>query len=147
MLSLSASAKFEPGSSGPPRRGAPAPLEPRAPIPLIGYLDVVLVVLAAPIVLLMGVSALGYGAGAGAWLFLRVAGVAVERAARAAPEARQQIAVRMGYMLGRLFLLALAVVLARRDGGQDAGLAALVVVVVAFTVQLATAALNRPRSR
>jgi hypothetical protein len=50
----------------------------------------------------------------------------------------------MAYMLGRLFLLALAVVLARRHS-QDAGLAALIVVVVAFTVQLATSAASRPR--
>jgi hypothetical protein len=112
---------------------------------LIAYLDVVLVVLAAPIALLTGVSALGYGAGGGAWLVLRAAGVAVERAASSSAETRQQISLRMAYMLGRLFLLALAIVLARRDGGQNAGLAALVVVVAAFTVQLFTAAVSRPR--
>jgi hypothetical protein len=48
-------------------------------------------------------------------------------------------------MLGRLFLLALAIVLARNSGGRNDGLAALVVIVVAFTVQLAVSALNRPR--
>jgi hypothetical protein len=106
---------------------------------------VVLVVLAAPIVLLTGGSALGYGIGAGAWLVLRVVGLGVERAAGATPDARRQISLRMGYMLARLFLLALAVVLARRDGNQSAGLTALVVVVVAFTVQLAASAVNRPR--
>ncbi len=119
--------------------------EPRTPA-LIAYLDVALVVLAAPIMLLIGVSAVGYGAGAGAWLVLRVVGVAVEKAAEAA-EPRTQISIRMGYMLGRLFLLALAVILARSSSGQGAGLAALGVVVVAFTVQLMTAALNRPRRR
>jgi hypothetical protein len=49
-------------------------------------------------------------------------------------------------MLGRLFLLALAVVIARRSGGQNDGLAALVVIVAAFTIQLAISAANRPRS-
>ena len=125
--------------------GASVTSEPGA-IALVSYLDVVLVVLAAPIMLLIGVSAVGYAAGAGAWLGLRLAGIGVERAADAA-EPRAQISIRMGYMLGRLFLLALAVILARRDGGQDAGLAALVVVVVAFTVQLATSAVSRPRRR
>jgi hypothetical protein len=119
--------------------------DPGTPLPLIAYLDVVLVVLAAPIALLTGVSALGYGAGGGAWLVLRAAGLAVERAASSSAETRQQISLRMAYMLGRLFLLALAIVLARRDGGQNAGLAALVVVVAAFTVQLFTAAVSRPR--
>ena len=117
------------------------------PAPVIAYLDVVLVVLAAPIMLLIGVPALGYCVGAGAWVALRAVGVAVDRAARTSGNARTQISMRMGYMLGRLFLLALAVIAARRAGSQDDGLAALVVVAVAFTVQLATSALNPPRSR
>ena len=136
---------FEPHAPAP-REPQPAPREPDAPAPLITYLDVVLVLLGAPIMLLIGVPAVGYGAGAGAWIALRAVGVGVEKAADAA-EPRTQISLRMAYMLGRLFLLALAVILARRSGGQNAGLAALVVVVIAFTIQLATAALNRPRRR
>lgn len=120
--------------------------EPAHPSPLVEYLDVVLVVLAAPIVVLMGASGLGYGAGGGAWLALRAVGLGVEHVAANA-EARRQITLRMAYMLGRLFLLALAVILARRGGGHGAGLTALIVVVGAFTVQLITSALNRPRSR
>lgn len=119
--------------------------DPGTPLPLVTYLDVVLVLLAAPIALLTGVSAVGYGAGGGAWLVLRAVGVAVERAAGPSADARQQISLRMAYMLGRLFLLALAIVLARRDAGQNAGLAALIVIVVAFTVQLAISAASRPR--
>jgi hypothetical protein len=113
---------------------------------VVAYLDVILVLLAAPIALLTGVSALGYGAGGGAWVVLRAVGLGVDRAAAGA-DARRQISLRMAYMLGRLFLLALAVILARRDGGQNAGLAALLVVIGAFTIQLVTSALNRPRSR
>jgi hypothetical protein len=118
--------------------------EPSAP-PILAYLDVVLVVLAAPIMLLIGVSAVGYGIGGGAWLVLRAIGVAVERAAGGS-ELRSQVSLRLGYMLGRLFLLALAIVLARSAGGRDGGLAALAVIVAAFTIQLAVSALNRPRS-
>ncbi|MFL5823951.1 MAG: hypothetical protein ACJ764_10965 [Solirubrobacteraceae bacterium] len=119
--------------------------ESPAPTPLIvQYLDVVLVVAAAPILLLMGVSAVGYAYGAGAWLILRAVGVGVDRMAETS-DARRQISIRLGYMLGRLFLLALAVILARRSGGKDAGLAALLVVVIAFTVQLAVSAVSRPR--
>ncbi len=114
--------------------------------PLLGYLDVVLVVLAAPIMLLIGVSAVGYALGAGAWVILRAVGVAVERVA-AGRDARSQVSLRLGYMLGRLFLLALAVIVARSSGGQHGGLAALVVVVAAFTVQLAVSAANRPRGQ
>jgi hypothetical protein len=119
--------------------------EPGTSVPLIAYLDVVMVVLAAPILLLAGGSALGYGIGAGAWLVLRAVGLIVELAAGQTSDARAQISLRMGYMLGRLFLLALAIVLARREGSQASGLTALVLVVVAFTVQLATSAVSRPR--
>jgi hypothetical protein len=48
-------------------------------------------------------------------------------------------------MLTRLFLLAIAVIVARSQVGRDAGLTALVVIVVAFTVQLAVSAISRPR--
>jgi hypothetical protein len=114
---------------------------------LLRYFDVALVLVAAPIMLLIGVPALGYGVGAGAWLVLRAVGVAVERTADASKDARAQISIRLGYMLGRLFLLALAVVVARRSGTRDDGLAALVVVAAAFTVQLATSALTRAGRR
>jgi hypothetical protein len=116
-------------------------------VTLLRYLDVVLVLLAAPILLLIGVPALGYGVGAGAWLALRAVGVALEYALSGGSDARIEISVRLAYMLGRIFLLALAVILARRSGGRDDGLTALAVIVFAFTVQLATSAANRPRSR
>jgi ABC-type methionine transport system permease subunit len=50
-------------------------------------------------------------------------------------------------MLGRLFLLALAVIVARQAFGRDAGITALAVVVFAFTAQLAIAPFVRPRTR
>ena len=116
----------------------------RGPGPL-RYLDVLLLVVAAPIMILIGVSAVGYAVGAGAWIALRALGVLVERLASEAREPGSQIGIRLGYMLGRLFVLALAVVLVRKGSGQDAGLTALVVIVFAFTVQLAVSAINRPR--
>jgi hypothetical protein len=110
------------------------------------FFDVVLVVVAAPIMLLIGVPALGYLVGAGAWVALRVVGVAAERMVQAAPNASRQITIRMAFMFARLFLLALAVIVARRNSQHD-GLTALVVIVVAFTIALGASAANRPRSR
>ena len=40
------------------------------PVPLVRYFDVVLLILAAPILLLIGVPAAGYGIAAGAWIAL-----------------------------------------------------------------------------
>ena len=116
-------------------------------MPLLRYFDVVVIVVAAPIMLLIGVPAAGYALGAGAWIVLRVVGIVVEHAAGSVPENSQQAAIRLGYMLGRLFLLALAVILARQAWGRDAGLTALAVIVFAFTVQLATSPFTRQRSR
>ena len=125
--------------------GAPARAEP--PVALLTYLDVVLVVVAAPIMILIGVPALGYGIGAGAWIALRAVGVAIDRAAASVKDARGEISLRLGYMLGRLFALAMAVIIARSAGGKDDGLAALIVIVFAFTIQLGISAITRPRSR
>ena len=111
------------------------------------YLDLVLITLGVPIFLLMGVSATGYLAGAGAWLMLRLAGVGLERYVRANPDARREVSLRLAYLITRVFLLALTVVLVRRSAGKDAALASLAVIVFAFTVQLVISFVDRPRSR
>ena len=116
------------------------------PVTALRYLDVVLIVVAAPILLLIGVPAGGYAAGAGAWILLRGVGVAVDHQAGAGLAGRE-ITLRLAYLLSRLFLLALTVILVRRGGGRDAGLTALMVIVFAFTVELIVSTATRPRSR
>ena len=113
----------------------------------LAYLDVVVLVVAAPIMLLIGVPAVGYLVGAGAWIVLRAVGVAVERAVGATDDPRREASLRLAYLLGRLFLLAIAVILVRNGAGRDDGLTALLVIVFAFTMQLVLSVLNRPRSR
>ena len=117
-----------------------------APVTALRYLDVVLVVVAAPIMLLIGVSPSGYLIGGAVWIALRALGVAVERYATTTTEASRQVGIRLGYMLGRLFVLAIVVILVRKSDGQGAGLAALAVIVGAFTIQLAVSAIARPRT-
>jgi hypothetical protein len=112
----------------------------------LAYLDVVVLVVAAPIMLLIGVPAVGYLVGAGAWVTLRAVGVAVDRAAAAAGDPRREASLRLAYLLGRLFLLAIAVILVRNGAGRDDGLTALLVIVFAFTVQLVLSFMYRPRS-
>jgi ABC-type transporter Mla maintaining outer membrane lipid asymmetry permease subunit MlaE len=114
---------------------------------LLRYFDVALVVIAAPILLLVGASPAGYGIGAGAWIALRAVGVAVDRYASDVRELGRSTGIRLGYMLGRLFALAIAVVLVRKGYGRGAGLTSLAVVAAAFTAQLVVSAITRPRSR
>jgi hypothetical protein len=114
---------------------------------LLAYLDVVVLVVAAPIMLLIGVPAVGYLVGAGVWIVLRAVGVAIERVVPSLRDPRGEVTLRLAYLLGRLFTLAIAVILVRNGAGRDDGLTALVVIVFAFTMQLLLSFLSRPRSR
>lgn len=114
---------------------------------LLAYLDVVILVVAAPIMLLIGVPAAGYLVGAGAWIVLRAVGVAIERVIPSLRDPRGEVTLRLSYLLGRLFMLAIAVILVRNSAGRDDGLTALIVIVFAFTAQLVLSFLTRPRSR
>jgi hypothetical protein len=114
---------------------------------LLAYLDVAVLIVAAPIMLLIGVPAVGYLVGAGAWLALRAVGVLVDRAAVRLGDPRREVTLRLAYLMGRLFLLAIAVILVRNASGRDDGLTALLVIVFAFTAQLVLSFLNRPESR
>jgi len=113
----------------------------------LAYLDVIVIVAAAPIMLLIGVPAAGYLVGAGVWIVLRAVGVVMERAVGGVGDPRQETTIRLAYLMGRLFLLAIAVILVRNGSGRDAGLTALLVIVFAFTLQLILSFLTRPRAR
>ena len=120
---------------------------PDRSLSVLRYFDVLVLLVAAPIMLLIGVSASGYLWAAGAWIALRLVGVAVDQYANSVDLTRST-AIRMVFMLTRLFALAIVVILVRKADGQSAGLTSLVVVVFAFTVSLFISALNRPtRSR
>ena len=114
---------------------------------LLAYLDVVILVVAAPIMLLIGVPAVGYLVGAGAWIVLRAIGVGIERVVPSLRDPRGEVTLRLAYLLGRLFTLAIAVILVRNAAGRDDGLTALLVIVFAFTAQLVLSFMTRPRSR
>jgi hypothetical protein len=116
-------------------------------VTLFRYIDVVLVTLAAPILLLIGVPALGYLVGMGAWILLRAIGELVERRAGAIGDVSKELSVRLVYVIGRVFALALVIVLVRRGAGKDQGLTTLLVIVFAFTVALLVSLINRPRTR
>jgi hypothetical protein len=118
-----------------------------SPMPLLNYFDVAVLVVAAPILLLIGVPATGYLAGSASWIVLRAIGVGVERYAATTGVQGRELSIRLGYLMGRLFVLAMTVILVRKGSGRDEGLTALLVIVVAFTLQLAVSFANRPRRR
>jgi hypothetical protein len=112
------------------------------------YLDGIAVLLVVPLALLAGTSPAGYGIGAATWLALRALGVAVDRHASAISSVSQQVAARLAYRFSRVLLLVGAVVLARKAGSGEEAVTVLVVIVSAFTIQLAWSMVDRsPRPR
>jgi hypothetical protein len=124
-----------------------APASGEGAVTPLAYLDVLVLVVAAPIMLLIGVPAVGYLVGAGVWIALRAVGVIVDRAVASLRDPRHEVTLRLAYLLGRLFTLAITVIVVRNGAGRDDGLTALLVIVFAFTMQLMLSFLTRPRLR
>lgn len=109
------------------------------------WIDVVLVVAAAPFVLLMGGPALGYVAGAGAWIVARLGGTWLEGAARRAEDPRRAVALQFFMGLGRAWFVAVVILLVGLLGARQDGLTAALTVLFAFTAYLIVGIALRPR--
>jgi hypothetical protein len=116
------------------------------PLAPVRYLDVCLVVLAAPFVVLLGLPALGYAVGAGVWLVQRALEALLDRRARGA-DPRRAAGLKVAGMIGRTWLVGLAILVVGLAGAREDGLAAGVLCLVAYTVHLATALILRPLER
>ncbi len=113
------------------------------PLAPVRYLDVALVLLAAPFVVLLGVPEVGYAAGAGVWLLSRgLEAILERRAARA--EVRGALGLKFASMLGRTWLIGLAIVVVGVAVSRQDGFTAAVVCLIAYTVHLATQLILRP---
>jgi hypothetical protein len=98
------------------------------------YLDVCLVLATAPFVLVGGLPTLGYLIGATAWLLTRAGTAYVHGRARGIGDPRLKAGLQVAGMMGRIWLVALAVILARYAGSKSDGIMAAVLVLAAFTV-------------
>jgi hypothetical protein len=117
------------------------------PLAAVRYLDVVLVVAAAPFVLLTGLPALGYVVGAAAWIVTRVAALAVERRAAASDNPKTVAGLTLFTGLGRAWLLGLTILVVGLAGEREDGLTAAVLIAAAFTTYLITGIATRPQPR
>jgi hypothetical protein len=100
------------------------------------YLDVCLVLATAPLVLIGGMPALGYLIGASAWLLTRGGTAFLQARARRTADPKVRAGLLVAGLLGRVWLVAAAIILARYVGGKDDGIMAAVLVLAAFTVYL-----------
>ena len=117
------------------------------PLFVVRYLDVLVVVLAAPFVLLTDAPLLGYAAGAAAWILTRVLGVALERVARRRNDPRAVVGVSFGVLMGRAWVLGITILVVGLASHRSDGLMAALLTLVAFTIYLATSLILRPLER
>ena len=113
------------------------------PLAPVRYLDVALVLLAAPFVVLLDLPVLGYAVGAGAWLTSRVIEFLLDRRAARA-QVRGALGVKFASMLGRTWLIGLAIVVVGVTAERQDGFTAAVVCLIAYTIHLATLLILRP---
>jgi hypothetical protein len=114
---------------------------------VVRYLDVWLVILAAPFVVLLGAPVLGYAVGALAWIVQRAAAVAVERRAARATDVKTALGLNMGSLVLRAWLIGLTILAVGLIAEREDGLTAGVTVLAAFTVYFATSLILRPLER
>jgi putative exporter of polyketide antibiotics len=109
------------------------------------FADLALLALALPAFVVAGWPLLGYAVAAGAWLVARAVGLLAERRASrdlAGGERRHAMGVMAMAMLGRVWLVALAVLLVGL-AEREAGLAAALLAAALFTVYLGGRGLAR----
>lgn len=110
---------------------------------ILRYLDVCLVLLTAPFVVAAGMPLLGYLIGACAWLLTRVGAEALHTWAQRSRDVRVRSGLMVAVMMGRVWVVALAVLLARYAGSKDDGVMAAVLVLAAFTVYFGLTLITR----
>ncbi|MGH2902696.1 MAG: hypothetical protein ACRDK7_03785 [Solirubrobacteraceae bacterium] len=103
---------------------------------VLAYLDVVLVVLAAPVAIALGASPLGYLIAAGAWVLQRVL-QQFDRRLIAGRGADARFGLNLVDGFGRIWLLAGAIVLAAVIGGRSDGLTAALVIFCVYSIAFA----------
>ncbi|MEA2294605.1 MAG: hypothetical protein QOE86_2244 [Solirubrobacteraceae bacterium] len=116
------------------------------PLP-IRFLDCLLVLAFLPFGLAAGLPALGLLAGAGMWIAQRALGQLIDARAAAATDARRATAIQFIGVMGRPFLLALTILAVGLLGEKRDGLAAAILVLVAFTVYLILSIVLRPQRK
>jgi hypothetical protein len=113
------------------------------PLALLRYLDIVVVLAAAPFVLLAGLPVLGYVAAAVAWVLQRLIAIAVDSYAHGLDDVRRAVGFNVGALLVRVWIIGLAIVLVGTLGSHDDGVVACVTCLVALTVYFATVLMGR----
>ena len=117
------------------------------PLAFVRYLDVVVVVLAAPVRAAAGwADARVHGRRRRLDLRRASLGALVERYARTR-DYKAQIALNFGVLMGRVWIVGIAILVVGKTARSGDGLMAALLALVAFTIYLATSLILRPSER
>lgn len=104
------------------------------------YLDIVLVVLVAIPALALGAPALGYAVGAGAWIVQRLVAVALDKRLATMRDQRRRLGIGLASSMGRVWMLAVAIMVVGVTATRADGLTAALVIFAAFSFTFARTA-------
>jgi len=110
-------------------------------------IDIFLVAITAPVLILLGAPALGIAVGGAAWILQRLTALGLESRARKADNVKSTLGINLAGVVGRSWLVALTILAVGLAGDREDGLAAAILVIVAFTIYLATSLAVRSLER
>jgi len=116
----------------------------RVPFNALRYLDVVAILIAMIPALALGAPAVGVIVGVAGWLVQRAVQMVDFRATARVDDSLRRAGIRWFEAFGRTLLLAVVIIVAAVAGGHKSGLAAAVVVFVAYSVAFVVRLISGP---
>jgi hypothetical protein len=111
------------------------------------YFDVVMVLVATAPALALGAPTFGYVLGAGAWILQRIVQILDARWTAAVESPTRRLTVTLAEGFGRVWLLAIAIIVAGAAGSRPDGLTAALVIMAAYSVAFLIKLITTPRRR
>ena len=101
------------------------------------YLDIVLVLLAVPVLLANGARTVGLIVGAAAWIVLRIAQVAADKQLVNVKDLRRRLGLGVAFSMLRVWLLASAIIVVGLTVSRPDALTCALLIFAAFSVNFA----------
>lgn len=111
------------------------------------HLDIALLVVALPLFLLAALPILGWIVGAGCYVGQRLVAAYLEGRASRTDDPKTFVGLTAGSMIGRGWLVALTILAVGLLADEDAGLAAALLFLAAFTIHFTSSLILRPFQR
>jgi hypothetical protein len=111
----------------------------------LGYLDAVMVLVAIAPAIALGAPTFGFAVGAGAWILQRIVQKVDTRWTQSVESPARRLTVTLAEGFARVWLLAIAIIIAGAVGSRTDGLTAAVVVMAAYSVAFIVKLITTPR--